>query len=102
MYKYRRTEESHNIDTTHLLSNHDREGRQACATIPRNREKLHEESRIAFGSDEPGLESELRMDVIKIPTSQESGVSKSTKRLPRIMITFLSTNGVTQGKRTRQ
>ena len=54
------------LRTAHLLRNHNREGRQRCASNSRDREKLQEACNIVALANDVGLNLQLAVDVIEI------------------------------------
>ena len=59
----------YDVDTTHLLSQHDREGSQGRAANPGDGEKFDESSDIVALADDIGLLENLSMDIVQITSS---------------------------------
>lgn len=63
---------TNDVDTAHLLGNHDGEGGQGSSADTRNGEELDESCRVVGLADDGGLNLQLCIDVIQITAKKVS------------------------------
>lgn len=81
--------ESDDVNTTHLLGQHDSEGSASGTTYTRNSEELDEACDIVASADDVCLLLDLSVDVIEIASSLERGIAESAKRSEGIRVSTL-------------
>ena len=82
--------ECNDVDTAHLLSQHDHERGESGATDARDREELDETGDIVAFANDVGFFQDLRVDVVEVAGRLKRGVSETTEGLERFIVaTFL-------------
>ena len=81
--------ESDDVDTAHLLSQHDRERSASCTSDTGNREELNEAGDIVALANDIGLLLNLGVDVVKITSRLEGGISETAERSESVGVSAL-------------
>jgi hypothetical protein len=77
------------VDTTHLLCNHDGKGSDVGPTDSGDGEGLAEPSEVVGVSDKLVLDAQLCMDILNIPSHLDCVVAQNQHTLPGIGISVL-------------
>lgn len=81
--------ESNDVDTAHLLSNHDNERRQGRTTNPGDGEELDATLEVVRLADDLCFDLKLRMNVVEVTSCLHGAEAKPNKRLPGLAVAIL-------------